>query len=364
MENQIRKRLVFTWFIGLVLLHAEESRAADGIECGYCAPMEIDRLTTLLGDEVLRDMVCRLAYQTYTPRTLSTALGLPPDRLMGRIETLQRWGVVQMVSADPLRTLVEPLPGDGVRTLRRWASRYCPLGDECGELKPDELRAEDGQGIPMRLGDGIPLPTAGGVERTRRFFQTMVRIDAINLGDPTKITRDDEEWAREVFISRRRSHWLYQLAPNASDLVRIAARAQHIARWEIPRASYPTGRLGYHNWRNALAKFHAEKTAEILAEMGYANEEVARAKDLVQKKNFKLDPETQLLEDVSSIVFFEYEFTEFAATQTDEKLVNIIRKTWQKMSDPGRQAVRKLDLPLKTRELVQTALRDQRGVNY
>ena len=364
LENQICKRIILAWFIGVVLLHSGGSRATDGFECGYCTPMEIDRLAALLGDEVLRDMVCRLAYQTYTPQTLSTALGLPPDRLMGRFETLRRWGVVRMVSIDPSRTLVEPLPGDGARTLQRWAHRYCPLGDECGELKPDELRPKSGKGLPMRLGDGIPLPRAGGDERTRRFFQTMVRIDAINLGDPARITHHDEDWAREVFISRRRSHWLYQLAPNASDLVRIAARAQHIARWEIPRASYPTGRLGYHNWRNALAKFHAEKIGEILAEMGYTNEEIARTKDLVQKKNFKLDPETQLLEDVSSIVFFEYEFTEFAAAQTDEKLLNIIRKTWQKMSDQGRQAVRRLDLPLKTRELVQTALRDQRGVNY
>ena len=364
MGNQFCKRLVLVGILGVFPAYAEGSPIGDEFDCGFCAPMEIDRLTTLLGDEVLRDMVCRLAYQTYTPRTLGTALGLPQEHVMARVETLRRWGMVRTVAADPRKTLVEPLPGDGARTLRRWANRYCPLDNECGDLKPDELRPRSGGGIPMRLGDGIPLPRAGGDERTRRFFQVMVRIDAINLGDPNKIVHDGEDWAREVFISRRRSHWLYELAPNASDLVRIAARAQHIARWEIPRASYPAGRLGYLNWRNALAKFHADKTAEILSEFGYGNEDIARTKDLVLKKNFKLDQESQLLEDVASIVFFECEFTEFAATQTEEKLLNIIRKTWQKMSNKGRQAVRNLDLPSKTRALVQAALRDQQDVKY
>ena len=240
LENQICKRIILAWFIGVVLFHSGGSRATDGFECGYCTPMEIDRLAALLGDEVLRDMVCRLAYQTYTPQTLSTALGLPPDRLMGRFENLAAVG----------------RGANGIYAIRRehsWSRSLAMARELCSgghtvivrsatsaeNSNPTNCAPKVARACRCVWETEFPCPGAGGDERTRRFFQTMVRIDAINLGDPARITHHDEDWAREVFISRRRSHWLYQLAPNASDLVRIAARAQHIARWEIPPRELP-----------------------------------------------------------------------------------------------------------------------------
>ena len=336
----------------------------DGpIRCPYCAPFEFDKLAILLGDDALRDMVCRLAFQSHGVGRLSAALGLPSDEVMGRIDTLRRWGLVRTRSPDSRGMIVEPLPGDGANTLRRWASRYCPLGDGCREpVRDDELAVDDG--LPLSLGDGIPFPATNDRERNLRFLQTMIRIDAINLGDPTKISRDGEPWAREVYISRRRSYWLHQLSPGASDLVRIAARAQHIARWEIPRASYPKGRLGYHQYRAALAKLHVDKMTAILVEMGYQSHEIARVNELIEKKNFKLDKEAQLIEDVASIVFFEFEFDDFATTQPDDKLVNIVRKSWHKMSPEGHKVVRKLDLSRKAREVIRAALLSDREVKY
>ena len=346
-------------------LHAEDlpPLAGAGTHCTFCAAAEFDRLVALLGDQVLKDMVCRLAFQSYTLGTLSHALGLPADRVRGRIDTLRRWGLVHSVSADSRGTIVEPLPGEGARTLRRWARRYCPLGDGC-TVPEGDAGAEPEEEIPLSLGDGIPLPFADNLERQRRFFQAMVRFDAINLGDPVKIDREGEIWAREVYLSRRRSYWLHKLSPNANELIRLAARAMHIARWEIPRDSYPKGRLGYHQWRGALAKYHAEKTADILAEMVYRSDEISRVKDLVQKKNFKLDPDAQLLEDVASIVFFEAELPGFAPSQSDEKLKTIVRKTWYKMSPRGREAVRKLELSTVGRELVRNAISENRDVKY
>lgn len=105
---------------------------ANDVDCWYCAPMEIDRLAALVGDDALRDMVCRLSSERFTPSRLGLATGLPEGQVLQRINTLRSWGLVRMVRRDSATTIVEPLPGDGARTLRRWASRYCSNGDECG----------------------------------------------------------------------------------------------------------------------------------------------------------------------------------------------------------------------------------------
>lgn len=107
-------------------------RYANDPGCPHCAPMEFDRLVAMLGDDALRDIMCRLSSQRFTPGSLSSALGMPEGQVLRRIKTLQGWGLVRMVRRDSATTIVEPLPGEGTGTLRRWAVKYCPMGDECG----------------------------------------------------------------------------------------------------------------------------------------------------------------------------------------------------------------------------------------
>ena len=116
---------------------------------------------------------------------------------------------------------------------------------------------------------------------------------------------------------------------------------------------------GYIKWRDVMAKFHAEKTAEILAKLGYSSEQIDRVKVLIQKKGLESDPATPLLRDVSSLVFFEYDFDKFAPTQPEEKTLGIIKRTWRRMSAQGREIVRGLKLPSSTMKLVDTALKDE-----
>ena len=109
---------------------------------------EIDRLAALLGDEMLRDMVCRLSTERFSFGGLSTALGLPEGQVMRRIQTLRSWGLVRTARLDSARTIIEPIPGDGARTLRRWAERYCPTGDNCGRpaASPEPARGGRARG--------------------------------------------------------------------------------------------------------------------------------------------------------------------------------------------------------------------------
>ena len=131
------------------------------------------------------------------------------------------------------------------------------------------------------------------------------------------------------------SERLADFEPGASETLRLAARAQHIARWRIPRSDYPAGRKGYRAWRARLMRLHAEIASGVLTEVGYGEDTVATVARLIRKQGMRRDPDAQTLEDVVCLVFLEHYFEEFATDHGDRKLVDILRKTWAKMSDRG-----------------------------
>lgn len=171
-----------------------------------------------------------------------------------------------------------------------------------------------------------------------RFDATLAAFDAANAEDPNL----DEGQPKELLYARRMSEMLARFAPDASEAVRLAVRAQHIQRWKTPRSSYPADRQGYLQWRTGLYRFHAETAGRIMAENGYDPETIERVKAAVGKKGLKVNAETQLLEDVTDLVFLEHYIAGFAAQHPDyseEKWIDIIRKTWQKMSAEARAFV-------------------------
>ena len=186
--------------------------------------------------------------------------------------------------------------------------------------------------------------------------QALEMIDAANARDPNLETVGGENQPKELVYGRRMSACLERLAPGASDLVRIAARAQHIERWTVPRDSYPEGKKGYHRWRTDLGRFHADRAGEIMAACGYAEPEIGKVRAMLRKKNLRSDPDTQLLEDVICVVFLENYLSGFSTRHDPEKTVDILRKTWGKMSPRGREAALALDLSEDARRLVERAL--------
>lgn len=188
------------------------------------------------------------------------------------------------------------------------------------------------------------------------FNTAIARFDAANAEDPNIEQADGQDYPKELLYARRMTARLEQFAPEASEAVQLAARCQHIRRWTVPRSDYPMNREGYKAWRTGLAKFHAETAAEILREVGYDEETIDRVSTLLRKKRLKLDPEVQLLEDVICLVFLEHYFADFARKHEDEKIIDIIRKTWRKMSPRGHEAALALDLPAAVLPLVEKAL--------
>lgn len=190
-----------------------------------------------------------------------------------------------------------------------------------------------------------------------RFRAAMDRFDAANAQDPRRVSAADGSMiATEVLYAQRMSEWLGRLYPQASEALRLAARAQHIRRWEIPRERYPMDRAGYHRWRTTLYRFHAETADQILRDVGYDAATIGRVSALLQKQRLKADPEMQALEDVICLVFLESYFADFAPKHDDEKVVTILRRTWAKMSPIGRGAAMKLELPATLAELVTRAV--------
>ncbi|RAV28393.1 DUF4202 domain-containing protein [Sinomicrobium soli] len=194
------------------------------------------------------------------------------------------------------------------------------------------------------------------MEHVSKFEMAIARIDAENAKDPHTEIVGGVSFPGEVLYSRRMTEKLLDFYPDASPELQVAARAQHICRWTIPRNTYPPDRTGYLKWREALKRFHAEKTGKILEDTGYDDDFIERVSSLIRKKQLKKSYESQVLEDVVCLVFLQYYLEDFAAKHLEEKLIDIIRKTWNKMSEPGQEAALKLKLPPAVQKLIGKAL--------
>ncbi|GAB4233870.1 MAG: hypothetical protein Kow0032_17440 [Methyloligellaceae bacterium] len=189
-----------------------------------------------------------------------------------------------------------------------------------------------------------------------RLSKIFAAIDGLNAQDPNRITVEGAQQPAELVYGERMSAALARLYPEASDELRIAARAQHIQRWSVPRDAYPPGRKGYLAWRNDLKRRHAETAAQLMSEQGFTEAQIARVGKLLRKEGLKRDPEVQALEDVACIVFLEHYLEAFAAGHDDDKVIAILRKTWRKMSPRAHEAARALELPPAAGRLVAKAL--------
>ena len=197
---------------------------------------------------------------------------------------------------------------------------------------------------------------SGTFEPSERFREAVARFDRANAEDPNVETAGGASHPKELLYARRMSAALERFAPNASEVVRLAARCQHIRRWTVPRASYPEGRDGYRRWRTDLGRLHAETAGGILREVGYDDATVGRVQALLRKERLKADPEVQLLEDVVCLVFLGHYLAPFAAQHEGDKVVGILQKTWRKMSDRGRAGALDIELAPDLQALVTRAV--------
>jgi len=189
-----------------------------------------------------------------------------------------------------------------------------------------------------------------------RFEQAMLLFDDYNNHDPKTTRVGDKEIPDNLLYAQRMSSTLMELHPDASEHLQLAARCQHIGRWAIPREDYPMDRKGYLQWRSHLKMHHANIASTILSNVGYDENTIARIRDLLLKKQLKLDPEMQILEDVICLVFLKYYFNDFAQKHDEEKLLSILKKTMTKMSKNGVETATLLPFSQTTKSLILKAI--------
>ena len=105
-----------------------------------------------------------------------------------------------------------------------------------------------------------------------RLNKAFAAIDAANRADPTL----ENGQPAALLYGLRMTAEIPKLFPDASDILQIAARGQHIERWLLPRVEYPDGLPGYLNWRREQARRHADRVGQIMLDAGYADPDAER----------------------------------------------------------------------------------------
>lgn len=188
------------------------------------------------------------------------------------------------------------------------------------------------------------------------FDRALAAIDAAHAEDPNTITINNTPIPYELHYAQKCTQYLDKRAPTAAEPLRLAIRAQHFRRWEIPRSDYPMTRPGYHAWRTYLKKRQAALVETICTEAGYSDGDAARVAALIRKEDLKADEETQVLEDVACLVFLDDQFEAFEKEHDEEKILGILRKTWGKMTERGHELALGMGLSGRAGELVGKAI--------
>ena len=215
-------------------------------------------------------------------------------------------------------------------------------------------RQQAGRAIPFGAMNTDPgQPTVADLQR---FEAAIRRFDEENSRDPNLEIAEGVARPRELVYAQRLTDWVLKLCPDASEALRLAARCQHICRWTIRRDSYPPTRAGYLKWREELKRFHAEKAEGILRELGYPEQIVARVQALNLKKEFPHDPESRVLEDALCLMFLQYQFAGLAARTAEDKMINALRKSWNKMTPSAHRQALELIYGPREKSLLDRAL--------
>ncbi|UXU75604.1 MULTISPECIES: DUF4202 domain-containing protein [unclassified Paracoccus (in: a-proteobacteria)] len=168
-------------------------------------------------------------------------------------------------------------------------------------------------------------------------------IDRANSADPHL---DPQGRPEALLYGQRMSAEQQALYPDASEVLRIACRGQHIERWLLPRDAYPMDRAGYLAWRSEQGRRHAARIAGIMRDAGYDDDQIAQAGKMLTKQGIKRDPEVQALEDVICFTFIRWYMGPFAAGRDPQEMQRIVEKTARKMSARARAlALQEFEIP-------------------
>lgn len=189
-----------------------------------------------------------------------------------------------------------------------------------------------------------------------RYDAAVAAIDAANAADPNPVTVRGATEPLALAHGHLAAAWVAQLVPDAPEELLLAARAHHLRRWEVPRATYPEGKAGYLRWKRDQRARHAADVAAILSDVGYEDDAIARVQSLVRRDDLRTDPGAQAVEDAACLVFLETQLAEVSTRLDRDHLLDVLRKTARKMSPAGLAAATTVPLDDAGRALLADAL--------
>ena len=193
------------------------------------------------------------------------------------------------------------------------------------------------------------------MQMDKQFSEAIKKIDAANMEDPRSEIVNGRPQPRELLFAQRVYRWVEQLVGEPSEELLLAARAHTLRRWRIPRDRYPMTTVGYHQWRNALAQFHADEAESILRAAGYPVDKIQKVRDFITKENWPEDKEACVLEDADCLVFLDTKLPDYLDAWEESKTLRILRRTLRKMTPEGRTQAFQLELGEREKELVRRA---------
>jgi hypothetical protein len=194
-----------------------------------------------------------------------------------------------------------------------------------------------------------------------RYEAAIAAIDAANADDPHTLVVDGRARPKEQGHAEMMTAWVQRLDPSADDAQLLAARAHHLRRWISPRTDFEAGRAGYLRWRRAQQVRQAGEVAELLSGCGYPPEVVERVQSIIRKEHLRTDPAVQVHEDALCLTFLETQLRGLDEQLGDDHTIEVLRKTWEKMSDQGRDEALGLELAASERSLLERALGSSSG---
>ncbi len=190
---------------------------------------------------------------------------------------------------------------------------------------------------------------------TQAFDQAIQLIDAANAEDPRKETVDGKDCPSELLFSQRVYRWVEKLTDNPSEALLLAARSHTMRRWKIPRDTYPKTTPGYHDWRRALANYHADEAEKTLRSANYPTDGIETVKAFILRTNWPDNKEACILEDADCLVFFETKLHKYADDWDNDKSLRVLMGTLRKMTDVGRSRIAELALSAAEQKMLTEA---------
>lgn len=189
-----------------------------------------------------------------------------------------------------------------------------------------------------------------------RFERAVALFLEQNSRDPNVVVVNGVTEPKERLAAQRLTQWVTRLAPNGSEALHLASYCQHLRRWEIARSDFAPGRIGYLKWRKTLGRFHADEAAAVLRNVGYDEATIDAVRQINMKLALQTNPDCATMEDALCLSFLEHEFGDFSAKHPDDKVVDIVTKTWAKMSAQAHEIALTLPFDGRSLALIKQAL--------